>query len=95
MLAVPVRRSGRILGILAVQNRSPRNFTDDEVDDLETVAMLLAEMLPMSGATDGSPEGVGGTVPRLVLRHCAHGRHGGRSGRAAALEPIGDQIAGR
>jgi phosphotransferase system enzyme I (PtsP) len=60
-----VRRSGRTLGVLAVQNRTPRNFTDPEVDDLETVAMLLAEMLSGSGATDGSPEGLGATVPRL------------------------------
>src|ERR1700712_1207468 len=65
MLAVPVRRSGRTLGVLVVQNRPPRNFTDAEVDDLETVAMLLAEMLSGSGATDGSPEGLGATVPRL------------------------------
>src|SRR6201999_398799 len=64
MLAVPVRRSGRILGVLAVQNRTPRLFTEDEIDDLQTVAMLLAEMLPMSGAADGSPEGLGGTVRR-------------------------------
>jgi phosphotransferase system enzyme I (PtsP) len=66
MLAVPVRRSGRTLGVLVVQNRAPRNFTELEVDDLETVAMLLAEMLAGSGeATDGSPEGLGATVPRL------------------------------
>jgi phosphotransferase system enzyme I (PtsP) len=65
MLAVPVRRSGRTVGVLVVQNRTPRNFTDPEVDDLETVAMLLAEMLSGSGATDGSPEGLGATVPRL------------------------------
>ena len=65
LLAVPVRRSGRTVGVLVVQNRTPRNFTDPEVDDLETVAMLLAEMLSGSGATDGSPEGVGATVPRL------------------------------
>jgi phosphotransferase system, enzyme I, PtsP len=65
LLAVPVRRSGRTLGILVVQNRTPRNFTEPEVDDLETVAMLLAEMLSGSGATDGLPEGVGATVPRL------------------------------
>jgi phosphotransferase system enzyme I (PtsP) len=65
MLAVPVRRSGRTLGVIAVQNRTPRNFTDPEVDDLETVAMLLAEMLSVSGATDGSPEGLGATVPRM------------------------------
>jgi len=65
MLSVPVRRSGRTLGVIVVQNRTPRNFTDPEVDDLETVAMLLAEMLSVSGATDGSPEGLGATVPRL------------------------------
>src|SRR5579872_5779044 len=40
MLAVPVRRSGRVLGVLAVQNRLPRHFTSLEVDELETVAML-------------------------------------------------------
>ncbi|HEY0424673.1 MAG TPA: putative PEP-binding protein [Rhodopila sp.] len=65
LLAVPVRRSGRTLGVLVVQNRTPRNFTEPEVDDLETVAMLLAEMLSGSGATDGSPEGLAATVPRL------------------------------
>ena len=43
MLAVPVRRAGRSLGVLAVQNRNPRHYTDEEVDELETVAMLLAE----------------------------------------------------
>jgi phosphotransferase system, enzyme I, PtsP len=65
MLSVPVRRSGRTLGVLVVQNRTPRNFTEPEVDDLETVAMLLAEMLSGSGAIDGSPEGLLATVPRL------------------------------
>ena len=65
MLSVPVRRSGRVLGVLAVQNRTPRHFTAEEVDEMETVAMLLVDMLPESGATDGSPEGLGGTVPRL------------------------------
>src|ERR1700712_5841527 len=65
MLSVPVRRSGRTLGVIVVQNRTPRNFTEPEIDDLETVAMLLAEMLSVSGATDGSPEGLGATVPRL------------------------------
>jgi len=65
LLAVPVRRTGRTLGVLVVQNRTPRNFTELEVDDLETVAMLLAELLPGSGATDGSHEGLAATVPRL------------------------------
>ncbi len=45
MLAVPLRRAGRMLGVIAVQNRNPRRYEPAEVDDLETVAMLLAEML--------------------------------------------------
>ncbi len=65
MLSVPVRRSGRTLGVLAVQNRLPRHYTEQEVDELETVAMLLAEMLPANGSADRSSEGLGGTVPRV------------------------------
>ena len=65
MLAVPVRRSGRTLGVIAVQNRLPRHYTEEEVDEVETVAMLLAEMLPASGAAEGSSEGVAATVPRV------------------------------
>ena len=30
LLAVPVRRGGRTLGVLAVQNRTPRRYADDE-----------------------------------------------------------------
>jgi phosphotransferase system, enzyme I, PtsP len=65
MLAVPVRRAGRTLGVVAVQNRNPRRYADDEVEELETVAMLLAEVLAAAGASDGSEEGVGATVPRV------------------------------
>src|ERR1700749_190283 len=42
-----------------------RPETGEEVDELETVAMLLAEVLGTSGAADGSEEGVGATVPRV------------------------------
>ena len=45
MLAVPVRRAGRTLGVVAVQNRNPRGYSEEEVDEVETVAMLLAEVL--------------------------------------------------
>jgi len=64
LLAVPVRRAGRILGVLAVQNRAPRRYADDEVELLETVAMLLAEVLAAAGATDGAEQGVSATLPR-------------------------------
>ena len=64
MLAVPVRRAGRTLGVLAVQNRAPRLYESDEVEALETVAMLLVEPLAAAGASDGAEEGVGATLPR-------------------------------
>ncbi|HEY5299943.1 MAG TPA: putative PEP-binding protein [Acetobacteraceae bacterium] len=65
MLAVPVRRAGRTLGVLAVQNRAVRRYTEEEVEELETVAMLLAELLAAMGATDAPDEGLGGTVPHV------------------------------
>jgi phosphotransferase system enzyme I (PtsP) len=64
MLAVPVRRAGRTLGVLAVQNRAPRRYNADEVEVLETVAMLLAELLATQGASDGAEEGLGAAVSR-------------------------------
>jgi phosphotransferase system enzyme I (PtsP) len=65
MLAVPVRRSGRTLGVIAVQNRAPRRYSDDEIEEVETVAMLVAEMLAAEGTAEPPSEGVGDTVPRV------------------------------
>ena len=64
MLAVPVRRAGRTLGVLAVQNRTPRRYDADELEVLETVAMLLAELLAAAGLADGAPEGLAAGMPR-------------------------------
>lgn len=65
LVAVPVRRAGRVVGVLVAQNRAPRHYSEDEVDVLETVAMLLAELLAASGATTGAEEGISATVPRV------------------------------
>ena len=42
-LGVPVVRSGRVLGVLTVQNQTQRNYTEEEIETLETVAMVVAE----------------------------------------------------
>ena len=44
LLGVPVLRSGRVVGVMAVQNRASRHFTDEEMETLQTVAMVLAEL---------------------------------------------------
>jgi len=44
-LGVPILRSGRTLGVLVVQNREPRSYSEMEVELLETIAMVMAEMI--------------------------------------------------
>ena len=44
-LGVPVLRAGRTLGVLVVQNKTMRQYRDDEAEALETTAMVIAEMI--------------------------------------------------
>jgi phosphoenolpyruvate-protein phosphotransferase len=44
-LGVPILRAGRSLGVLVVQNKAHRKYREDEVEALETVSMVLAEMI--------------------------------------------------
>lgn len=44
-LGVPLLRGGRVLGVLAVQNVTTRTYKLEEMEALETVAMVLAEMV--------------------------------------------------
>ncbi len=93
-LAVPVRRAGRTLGVLAVQDREPRRHVTAEVEGLEVAALLLGERL-LAGVP-GAEEGLGGTLRRqLSATRLAPGIAIGRvllAGRTAprARTPSGD-----
>lgn len=43
-LGVPILRGGRTLGVLVIQSVAARSFTEAEVEALQTVAMILAEI---------------------------------------------------
>ena len=43
-LGVPLLRSGKTLGVLVVQNKASRDYTDEEVGAVQAVATLLAEI---------------------------------------------------
>ena len=60
-LAVPILRSGEVLGVLTVQNRTPRQYTDDDVEALQTTAMVLAEHL-----VTGSVANASGSASRAI-----------------------------
>ncbi len=51
-LAVPVLRGGEVLGVLTVQNKTQKEYSDEDVEVLQTTAMVLAEHL-VSGAVAG------------------------------------------
>jgi phosphotransferase system enzyme I (PtsP) len=44
-LGVPIVRGGQVYGVLTVQNRAPRIYDEEEVEALQTVAMVLAEIV--------------------------------------------------
>lgn len=45
LVGVPIIRSGRVIGVVVVQNKSQRQYTEEEVETLETVAMVMAELI--------------------------------------------------
>ena len=58
-MGVPLLRGGRVIGVLVVQNRTERVYSDDEVEDLQIVAMVLAEMVAGSElALEGPLKGI-------------------------------------
>jgi len=61
-LGVPILRAGRALGVLVVQNKAHRTYREDEVEALETTAMVLAELI-----ATGELEGLTGKGTELDL----------------------------
>ncbi|MGK2742221.1 phosphoenolpyruvate--protein phosphotransferase [Tepidicaulis sp. LMO-SS28] len=53
LMGVPILRGGRVIGVLVVQNRNMRHYSEEEVEALETVAMVLAELIGAAGFLDG------------------------------------------
>ncbi len=45
MAGVPVLRGDRVLGVLAIQNRRSRQYDEEEIETLQNVAMVLAELV--------------------------------------------------
>jgi phosphotransferase system enzyme I (PtsP) len=45
LMGVPILRGGRVVGVLVIQNRMARNYSEEEIEALETTAMVLAELV--------------------------------------------------
>jgi len=56
---VPIVRRERAVGVLAVQHSDRRRYADVEIEALQTVAMVLAELIAGAGLIDESGPGSG------------------------------------
>jgi phosphotransferase system enzyme I (PtsP) len=66
-LGVPVLRAGNTLGVLVVQNRARRTYTEEEEEALQTTAMVLAEMI-----ASGELSSIARPGAEPVARHTMH-----------------------
>ena len=64
-LGVPILRAGATLGVLVVQNRAHRTYYDEEVEALQTTAMVLAEMIASGELSALAPPGAEPAAGRL------------------------------
>jgi phosphotransferase system, enzyme I, PtsP len=72
---VPIIRKERAIGVLAVQHADPRGYDELEIEALQTVAMVLSELIANAGLADrattaGDPRDTGSarlTGQKLVL----------------------------
>ena len=83
---VPIRRLGEKLGVLVVQSRVARRFSEDEITALEVVAMVLAEMTELGiFVGDGAALTAPHTQPRLFRG--TTGQEGAAQGHVWLHEP--------
>lgn len=45
LMGVPILRSGRVAGVLVVQNKIERTYSDEEIEAMQITAMVLAELV--------------------------------------------------
>ncbi|NJC35170.1 phosphotransferase system enzyme I (PtsP) [Sphingomonas jejuensis] len=80
---VPIVRRERSVGVLCVQHADPRRYEELEIETLQTVAMVLAELIAGAGLVDETSAGPGtsrGTAPvRLVGQKLVEGMAAGHA----------------
>ena len=73
-LGVPIMRGGTVIGVLVVQNRTRRHYSEEEEEALQTTAMVLAEVIASGELRE---------VAREVAADIAHMRSHHLQGRVA------------
>ncbi len=85
-LGVPIQRLGERLGVLVVQSKEAREFSDDEVYALEVVAMVIAEMTEL-GAFVGEGAALSARHQNQVMIRGGCAQEGAAMGHVWLHEP--------
>ncbi len=85
-LGVPIQRVGEKLGVLVVQSKTARLFSEDEVYALEVVAMVVAEMTEL-GVFNGEGDAMRALHRQSVMIRGTTGQEGAAEGRVWLHEP--------
>ena len=85
-LGIPIQRLGETIGVLVVQNREPRQCSDDAVYALEVVAMVLAEMAEL-GAFVGEGAALAAPHQHPVMIRAGIAQEGVAEGHVWLHEP--------
>jgi len=85
-LGLPIQRLGETLGVLVVQSKDARSFTEDEVYALEVVAMVLAEMTEL-GAFQGEGAAMRARHTHQALFRGGTAQEGAAEGQVYLHEP--------
>ncbi len=85
-LGLPIQRLGETLGVLVVQSKDKRSFSEDEIYALEVVAMVLAEMAEL-GAFVGEGAALAAPHQRPELIRGGVGQEGTAEGHVWLHEP--------
>jgi len=85
-MGVPIQRLGEKLGVLVVQSKDARSFSEEEVYAVEVVAMVLAEMAEL-GAFIGEGAAMSARHQQAVLFRGAIAQEGTARGHVWLHEP--------
>lgn len=85
-LGVPIQRLGEKVGVLVVQSKQARQYSEDEIYALEVVAMVVAEMSEL-GAFIGEGEALQAPHKHPVMFRGGTGQEGAAEGRVWLHEP--------
>lgn len=77
MAGVPILRGGKVRGVLVIQHKERRRYSEDTLETLETVAMVVAELVAQSAMVGAQEVAASGDAALMPTRLSGAAINGG------------------